>query len=117
MIFWVVLLALDFSSVVLLILGDLVNWSVAVVLPFDIGSYDFGFILKGSFGFVASLALLRTIPFVKGVLSLLELNKDMTLKAIKARNQVEMREQDRARTNTPFRKPENFGRVVRRSDR
>jgi len=65
-------------------------------LPGAPRSVDLGWLLPTVLYFAGNLAILRTIPFVRGVLSLLDLNSEMTEKAIKRRNRQEVAERDRS---------------------
>lgn len=85
MMFWITLLILDFIVVVFLILGKAVEWtlftpSIGPIVPIDI---SWSLVLVATFAGV--LAVIRTIPFVNGVLSLLDMNSKMVLGAIEDR--------------------------------
>jgi hypothetical protein len=115
MVFWIVLLVFDFVTVALLIIGKATNWMTSVHIHFSLGEIEVtatsGLIsLTALFG---AWALLRTVPFVKGVLSLQQLNTDLTEKAIVARIEAESGA-SRGGDVPPFRSPEGFGRVVSR---
>jgi hypothetical protein len=112
--FWIVLLALDFLTVGSLIFGKAGGWRIAGTLPWVEWPVDLSRPFIAITVFVGALAILRTIPFVKGVLSLQSLNGELTEKAIKAKNRVLIAEQDQIAKETPFKPPEGYGRVVRR---
>jgi hypothetical protein len=116
MIFWIVLLALDFLSVISLIVGKLSGWSIVIYLPRSWGIFDASWIFTAIFAFLASLAVLRIIPFVRGVLSLLDLNSELTKNAIKQRNKRALQEEGRAAAAAPFKKPEGYGKTVTRPE-
>lgn len=109
--FWVGLLILDFLAVCILIVGKAAAWKVKVA----IGAYrdDLGWILIALAVFLVTLAILRLIPFVKGVISLLELNGELT------RKRIIQRDEELAREGTPpsapvapFQSPDGYGRTV-----
>lgn len=112
MLFWVALLGLDFVAVVALIVGKALGWNLTVTLPLGLGAIDFGWLLPSVLYFSGGLALFRTIPFVRGVLSLLDLNSDMTQKAIKRRNRSELMDKQAQADNRPLALPEGYGRVT-----
>lgn len=116
MLFWVVLLGLDFVAVVALISGKALDWNLVIPLPRDLGSVELGWFLPSILYFAGSLAVFRTIPFVRGVLSLLDLNSDMTQKAIKRRNRSELANKQAQADNRPLALPEGYGRVTDRKD-
>jgi hypothetical protein len=107
MLFWVALLGLDFVAVVALIAGKALSWSL--VLP--LAQIDLGWLLPSVLYFSGLLAVFRTIPFVKGVLSLLDLNSDMTTKAIGRRNRRENVEFKSMADPAPMDLPEGYGQV------
>ena len=89
MLFWVTLLVLDFIAVAFLIIGKGFEWLLLLPLwPTDQTidlSRIFNFLIFG----VGFLAVVRTFPFIRGVISLLDLNAEMTINAIKRRNKDE----------------------------
>ncbi|MFT4091317.1 MAG: hypothetical protein QM645_11335 [Asticcacaulis sp.] len=108
MLFWVGLLALDFIAVVALIMGKAIEWKLTVP-SFDLKhQINFGWLIPVVLYFTGSLAVIRTIPFVRGVLSLLDLNSEMTEKAILRRNKQEIASRV---TNTAMTLPEGYGAV------
>jgi len=112
MLFWVVLLGLDFVAVVAIIAGKALAWKLEIPLPAPRQSFDFGWFLPAVLYFSSSLAVFRTIPFVKGVLSLLDLNSDMTEKAIGRRNRTEVSAKRAKADPKPIALPEGYGKVV-----
>lgn len=112
MLFWVVLLSLDFVAVTSLILGKALGWQLVLTVKVLEVSVDLGFALTGLLYFSGSLAIFRTIPFVRGVLSLLDVNSDMTLKAIKRRNRREMDEYKAKADTSPMLLPKGYGEIV-----
>jgi hypothetical protein len=116
MVFWIVLLSFDFATVAMLILGKATGWMSSVGWHIsgnriEVTASSVLISLTALFG---SWAMLRTIPFVKGVLSLLQLNTDLTEKAIVARLEDQAAASSRGSDVPPFRSPEGFGRVVSR---
>lgn len=112
MLFWVALLGLDFVAVVALIAGKALDWTLIIPLPRDFGSVELGWFPPSVLYFAGSLALFRTIPFVRGVLSLLDLNSDMTQKAIKRRNRNELANKQAQADTRPLALPEGYGEVT-----
>jgi len=108
MIFWVTLLFLDLIAVAFLVLGKAADWTwkITIIGPH---SGEFGWVLIWVTVVLSALAILRMIPFVRGVMSQLELNALLAKKAIEARGRE---------TGTPepppstFDRPEGFGRIV-----
>lgn len=116
MLFWVALLSLDFVAVVALIAGKALNWSLVLPMPANFKPFDLGWLLPAILYFSGSLAIFRTIPFVRGVLSLLDVNSDMTLKAITRRNRIENAERKAQADPRPMALPEGYGKVVKPED-
>lgn len=112
MLFWVVLLGLDFVAVVAIIAGKALGWKLAIPLPAPRQPLDLGWLLPSILYFAGSLAVFRTIPFVKGVLSLLDLNSDMTEKAIGRRNRIEVSDKKAKADPKPMALPKGYGKVV-----
>lgn len=117
MLFWVVLLGLDFVAVAVLIVGKAVGWLLILPMPERFQPINLGWFLPSILYFVGSLAVFRTIPFVRGVLSLLDVNSDMTLKAITRRNRVENDEKKAQANPRPMALPKGYGEVVSSEDK
>ena len=111
MLFWVALLGLDFVAVVALIGGKALGWTLEIPMPGDYPPLDLGWLLPGILYFAGSLAVFRTIPFVRGVLSLLDVNSDMTQKAIKRRNRHELADKKAQADAKPMELPGGYGDV------
>jgi hypothetical protein len=112
MLFWVVLLALDFVAVVSLIVGKALGWELILAFPWRSDPVDLGWILSSILLFAGSLAIFRTVPFVRGVLSLLDLNSDMAQKAIKRRNRLERDDQKVRSDLRPMSLPLGYGAIL-----
>ncbi|GLK73714.1 hypothetical protein KHC23_22565 [Ancylobacter dichloromethanicus] len=116
MLFWVALLSLDFVAVVALIAGKALNWILVLPMPAHFEPLDLGWLLPAILYFSGSLAVFRTIPFVRGVLSLLDVNSDMTLRAITRRNKIENADRKAQADPRPMTLPEGYGKVVKPQD-
>jgi|TARA_R110002072_G_scaffold156524_1_gene306978 signal transduction histidine kinase len=116
MLFWVMLLGLDFIAVMILIAGKALHWTLTVPILDSTQSIELGWILLTLLLFTGSLAIFRTIPFVRGVLSLLDLNSDMTQKAIKRRNRRETIERNARADSRPMSIPDDYGAVIGPND-
>lgn len=112
MLFWVVLLGLDFIAVAAVILGKALKWHLDFPLPSPYRPIDLGWIFPTVLYFSGSLAVFRTIPFVKGVLSLLDLNSEMTEKAIGRRNRLEVADKKSKAAPRTMTIPEGYGKVM-----
>ena len=113
MLFWVASLSLDFVAVVALIAGKALNWILVLPMPAQLKPFDLGWLLPAILYFSGSLAVFRTIPFVRGVLSPLDVNSEMTLKAITRRNRIENAERKAQADPRPMALPEGYGKVVK----
>jgi hypothetical protein len=109
--FWVTLLSLDFVAVAALIIGKGADWSIVVNLP-HMPPVDISSILPATVFLAGTLAVVRTAPFVHGVMSLLDLNSDLAKKAIIRRNKRELKEHNAKATTDDFILPEGYGKVV-----
>lgn len=117
MLFWVALLSLDFVAIVALIGGKALDWDLILPMPSQLRPIDLGWLLPAILYFSGSLAIFRTIPFVRGVLSLLDVNSDMTSKAIARRNKLENAEKKaKAEPRQNMALPEGYGKVVKPED-
>jgi hypothetical protein len=114
MYFWAVLLALDFLAVALLIAGKATSWTIVLSIGHGIPPINAGRVLIALTFMVGTLAVLRMIPLVIGVLSLQDLNCDLTEAAIKSRRDNLKAAPVRPGDIEPFRSPEGFGRVIER---
>ena len=112
MLFWVVLLGLDFVAVASLISGKALGWHLEVIIPGVETEIQLGWLFPSLLYFSGSLAVLRTIPFVRGVLSLLDLNSEMAQKAIKRRNRLETEQRRGKLDQAPMELPSGYGLVV-----
>jgi hypothetical protein len=112
MLFWVTLLSLDFVAVVSIIAGKAIKWKLEIMFPASHMVFDVGCIFLFILFFSGSLAVFRTIPFVKGVLSLLDLNSSMTEKAIIRRNKIEVTEYKSMSGPDGMKLPEGYGQII-----
>nr|WP_321512613.1 hypothetical protein [uncultured Hyphomonas sp.] len=86
MMFWITLLVLDFVVVVSLIFGKAVSWNLVTPKWGFIPQLNWADAIMLVASFTGLLAVVRTIPFIRGVLSLLDMNSAMVLSAIKDRD-------------------------------
>ena len=108
--FWITLLFLDLLAVAILIIGKAAGWKWKVtVLGY---SAELGWAMLGVATFIGALAVLRMVPFVRGVVSLLELNGWLAKKSVQAREQRSEVEERRAAPDAPFEPPAGYGRVL-----
>lgn len=109
MTFWSVLLLLDFLAVGLVIAGKLASWSFTLFVPFR-GWVDTSSIMVALTTFVGALAMVRMIPAVVGIFSLMRVNLDLVGRAVGTR--VIDEHDERRREAKPFEPPAGFGRVI-----
>jgi hypothetical protein len=85
--FWVTLLCLDLLAVALLILGKAVDWRWQVT----VSAYrvDASWILIFAVTFVSALAVLRMYAFIRGVMSLMELNGHLVRRSVDASEKMQ----------------------------
>lgn len=110
--FWVTLLALDFVAVCLLIVGKAIDWrlSLEIVVYHLNVSLNVGAPLMGATCFVVSLCVFRMIPFVQGVMSLLEMNGRLVEKSILERERRSAEQLELSR-HQPLEPPPNYGQI------
>lgn len=109
MYFWITLLFLDVAAVMFVILGKAANWRWKVSIE-GYGA-DLGWILIFIVVFVATLAVLRMVPFVLGVLSLLDLNGLLVRKSVEAAV-VEADRKDVVEAGDGLNVPKGYGRIL-----
>lgn len=109
MTFWSVLLLLDFLAVALVIAGKLTGWIFTLYVP-SRGWVDTSELMVAVTSFVGALAIIRMIPAVIGIFSLMKLNVDLVGKAVDGRAAEVAGE--RRREATPFETPADYGRVI-----
>lgn len=119
MIFWVTLLVLTFSTVALVIAGKAFDWDLpTVMLPYIAVAINFSSLLSGAIGFFVTLTCLRTIPMIKGIISLSKLNSQMVEDAIKRDNvNAVAHAVDEVAAMAPLQKPSGYGRIVKPAGR
>jgi hypothetical protein len=108
--FWVTLLGLDLIAVVMQILGKAADWTWKITVGQR--SANLGWLLVGLTALVGALAILRMVPFVTGVVSLLELNGWLALKAVQAREKEAAKPGEAIEPVSPFELPEGYGRIL-----
>jgi hypothetical protein len=107
--FWVILLCLDLAAVFLLIVGKAADWKWKISISGH--SADFGFVIIWLAVLVGTLAVLRMAPFVRGVLSLLEMNGWLVKKSVQARERHEASPKTEIEPQQ-ITLPEGYGRIV-----
>jgi hypothetical protein len=108
--FWVTLLFFDLIAAALLVVGKAADWKWKITIAGH--TENFGWVLVGATVLLSTLAILRMVPFVKGVMSQLELNGLLARKVIEERARQQQIQQDEPLPE-PFERPENFGQIVR----
>jgi len=112
MVFWITLLVLDFVTAAAIIIGKSIDWTISLPSIYIFPALDLSRWLSGFIAFVSALAILRTIPFLRGIFSLLELQGRLTENVIMKRNI------DAARgvteTEQGFKAPEGYGKISTR---
>jgi hypothetical protein len=109
MYFWAVLLGLDVVAVATLIIGKASHWTWKITVLH--WSADLAWTMLALATFTSALALLRMWPFVRGVMSLLELNGLLAVKTVQARELKEEKAIEETPV-TPFEVPKGYGRVT-----
>lgn len=112
MIFWTVLLCLDFIAVVFLILCKAMEWKISFNFLFNKQSIDYSWFFPSIIYFCGTLAIFRTIPFVIGILSLLDLNGELVKKSIIRRNKLEISEKEELESKSEIKLPDGYGRIL-----
>jgi hypothetical protein len=111
--FWIAHLAINFGAALALIAGEAVQWKAPA--PFSWMSAGTvaapGFV--GIAAFLAALAVLRSVSFISGVYSLMDLNGELTEKAVQARESAAAAHSTRSEPIAPFQPPPGFGDVAR----
>ena len=109
--FWVTLLFLDLISVAMLTGGKAAEWKWKVTI--SAFSTNLGWVLVAIATFCGTLAILRMVPFVRGVVSLLELNSWMARKAVEARERRELTgAAPRHLAPVDFVPPKDYGKII-----
>jgi hypothetical protein len=112
--FWTTLLFLDLLAAGVVIIGKAADWRWKVTVWH--WSHDLGWALIAITAFLITLAVLRMIPFVRGVMSLLDLNAWLAKKSIEG-SQYEATPTAAGPLRPPFEPPEGYGRVVNQKRR
>ncbi|MBC7584163.1 MAG: hypothetical protein H7316_10485 [Tardiphaga sp.] len=108
--FWVTLLFLDLAAVMLLIIGKAADWKWKV--SFEGYGANMAFVLIFCTCLSGVLALLRMVPFVRGVMSLLELNGLFVRKALEAEATKVPPETRSPSPAKPMALPEGYGKIL-----
>jgi len=107
--FWVTLLFVDLLAVAFLIVGKAVNWEWQVTVWGY--SADVSRLLIFCATFVGTLAVLRMVPFVRGVMSLMELNGWLVRKALEAESKPATPPTDLP-PQAPLELPSGYGKIL-----
>ena len=107
--FWVTLLFLDLLAVAFLIIGKAVGWQWQVTAWGY--SVDVSRLLIFCATFVGTLAVLRMVPFVRGVMSLMELNGWLVRKALES-DAVPSHTDEPPPAPTPLELPRGYGKIL-----
>lgn len=108
--FWITLLFLDVAAVTLLTIGKAANWRWKVSIEGH--GTDFAWMLVFVVVFVSTLAILRMVPFVFGVMSLLDLNGLLVKKSVEAASAPDSDRQKVGATRDGLDLPEGYGRIL-----
>jgi len=112
--FWVALLTLDLAASILMIIGKATDWRVESPLPLLASTKPYSPGLVFLAALCSALAILRLWSFLTGVFSLLELNGQLTERAVAARLRDELRSQPARDQPPPFEKPPGYGQITSR---
>lgn len=109
--FWAAQLLLNFLAALSLIAGEAVDWKIAAPVHWLASSHEYapGFI--GVATFFGTLAVLRSVAFVNGVFSLLELNGELNEKAVIARTAAEAGKGVGAKKPSLIKTPDDYGKI------
>ncbi len=102
--FWATLLLLDLLATGIVIVGKAADWKWKITVSH--WTEDFGWLIIALAAFVTTWAVLRMVPFVRGVISLLDLNGLLVKKALQARQVA------KGVDETSFAPPEGYGQIV-----
>jgi hypothetical protein len=108
--FWVTLLFFDLVTVTLLIVGKAAEWRWKVSV--DGHGANIGWVLVFFTTLIGSLAILRMVPFVRGVMSLMELNGFLVRKAVEAEQTLIASGGDPLSPTEPLNLPEGYGKII-----
>jgi hypothetical protein len=107
--FWVTLLFLDLLAVTLIIVGKAASWRWKISIEAHTADIVWILVLAGTF--VSTLAVLRMIPFVWGVMSLMELNGLLVRKSVQAA-EAESPSQKMPANPEPLNLPDGYGKIL-----
>jgi hypothetical protein len=108
--FWVTLLFFDLLAVTFLIVGKAAEWRWKVSVS-GYGS-NIAWVLFFCTTVVGTLAVLRMVPFVRGVMSLMELNGLLVRKAVQAEETKAVPESEPLSPAEPLDLPEGYGKIL-----
>lgn len=108
---WIALLVLDLLASILVVVGKIAGWKLVIHLPWAAWNGDISWVYLVLLTFTGCLAALRIIPFVQGILSLLELNGELTEKAIMMRVREKLEQDERKTEAVAFQAPDGYGRI------
>jgi hypothetical protein len=108
--FWVTLLFLDLLAVTFLIVGKAAEWRWKVSVE-GYGA-NIAWVLFFCTTLVGTLAVLRMVPFVRGVMSLMELNGWLVRKAIQAEETQAVSGSQPLSPAKPLDLPEGYGKIL-----
>jgi hypothetical protein len=106
--FWTTLLFLDLLATGVIIVGKAADWRWKITI--STWTENLGWLMIALTVFMTTWAVLRMVPFVMGVMSLLDLNGVLAKKATQAR-QAEA-SAHRGLSPSSFQPPEGYGRIV-----
>lgn len=107
--FWVTLLFFDLFAVTTLIIGKAAKWRWKVTIEGH--TADLAWILIFVVVLISTLAILRMIPFVRGVMSLMELNGWLVRKSVQA-SEMAATPENLPQKSEPLDLPEGYGKIL-----
>lgn len=108
--FWISLFALEFAATFAWIAAKAAQWTLTVpAVETYWAAIDASWAWSGFVIFLTSLAMLRTIPFVRGVLSLLDLTGELTRRAVLQRI---AQQREGAQHLSRVDRPDGYGEII-----
>jgi hypothetical protein len=108
--FWVTLLFFDLLAVTFLIVGKAADWRWKVSV--DGHSANLAWVLFFCTTLIGTLAVLRMLPFVRGVMSLMELNGLFVRKAVEAEEIKAASGSQPLSSATQLNLPDGYGKIL-----